>query len=32
MTLRYAHVHDTETQVVAERVGNVIAEIYGFPQ
>ena len=32
MTLRYAHIHDAETQAAAERVGNAIAEICGFPQ
>lgn len=32
MTLRYAHVHDAETEAAAERVGNVIAEICGFPR
>ena len=32
MTLRYAHVHDAETQAAAKQVGNIIAEICGFPQ
>ena len=32
MPLRYAHVHDAETQAAPERVGNVIAGICGFPQ